>query len=304
MTAAAALQQGVATPATPVVVPDRLARGGQLFRDSHDHGTENLTFAGVIAQSSDIGTMEVGEQVPPATLERYFRGFGVGAPTGIQFPGETPGIFARSQDWSESQRYTVMYGQGLAVNAIQAAGVFQTVANGGLRVPPTLVAGTENADGTVTPTPLTTPVRVISPSVATKLSQMLEFVVGDNGTAVLAKIPGYRVAGKTGTADRVGANGRYSGYTASFIGFAPADDPQFVVAVILQNPIRGYFGGSVAAPVFKDVMTYVLQKFKVPPTGTPPPVMRLSFQDAPTSPDNAAAALKVESGPKPSTTAR
>jgi cell division protein FtsI (penicillin-binding protein 3) len=296
MTAAAALQEGVATPATPVVVPNRLPRAGALFRDSHEHGIEKLTFAGVIAQSSNIGTMMVGEKVPPATLERYFRTFGVGQKSGIQFPGETAGIFASSKDWSGSQRYTVMYGQGLAVNAIQAASVFQTIANGGLRVPPTLVAGTENADGTFTQTPPTTPVRVLSVPVATTLSQMLEFVVGDGGTAKEAEIPGYRVAGKTGTADRVGADGRYSGKTASFIGFAPADKPEFVVAVILQNPIRGYFGGSTAGPVFKEVMTYALQQFKIPPTGTRPPVMKLKIDDAPTSADKAEAALKVESG--------
>jgi len=248
MTAAAALQEGVATPATPVVVPNRLPRAGQSFKDSHEHGIEKLTFAGVIAQSSNIGTMMVGEKIPPATLERYFRGFGVGQPSGIQFPGETPGIFARSQDWSGSQRYTVMYGQGLAVNAIQSAGVFQTIANGGLRVPPTLVAGAENADGTFEQTPPTAPVRVISKPVATTLSQMLEFVVGDGGTARQAKVPGYRVAGKTGTADRVGANGRYSGKTASFIGFAPADKPAFVVAVILQNPIVGSAVACICTP--------------------------------------------------------
>jgi cell division protein FtsI (penicillin-binding protein 3) len=304
MTAAAALQEHVATPATPVVVPDRLPRADQSFRDSHEHGIERLTFAGVIAQSSNIGTMMVGEKVPPATLERYFRGFGVGAPTGVHFPGETPGIFARSKDWSGSQRYTVMYGQGLSVNAIQAAGVFQTIANGGLRVPPTLVASTQNADGTQTRTPPTTPVRVISRSTATTLSQMLEFVVSDNGTAVKATIPGFRVAGKTGTADRVGANGRYSGYTASFIGFAPADKPEFVVAVILQNPIRGYFGGSTAAPVFKDVMTYALQEFGIPPTGTRPPVMKLTIEDPAAPADKAAAALSPQSGTPYRTPAR
>jgi len=296
MTAAAALQEGVATPATPVVVPNRLPRAGQSFRDSHDHGVEKLTFAGVIAQSSNIGTMMVGEKVPPATLEKYFRSFGVGQKSGVQFPGETAGLFARSKDWSSSQRYTVMYGQGLAVNAIQAAGVFQTVANGGVRVPPTLLAGTSHTDGTFAPAPPTKPVRVISKPVATTLSQMLEFVVGDGGTARQAEIPGYRVAGKTGTADRVGANGRYSGKTASFIGFAPADKPEFVVAVILQNPIRGYFGGSTAGPVFKDVMTYALQEFAVPPTGTRPPVMKLKVDDAPASADKAEAALKAESG--------
>src|SRR5665811_2139462 len=119
MTAAAALQEGVATPATPVVVPNRLPRAGQSFRDSHDHGIERLTFAGVIAKSSNIGTMMVGEKVQPATLEKYCRRFGVGQMSGVHFPGETPGIFARSQNWSGSQRYTVMYGQGLSLNAIQ-----------------------------------------------------------------------------------------------------------------------------------------------------------------------------------------
>jgi cell division protein FtsI (penicillin-binding protein 3) len=250
----------------------------------------------VIAESSNIGTMMVGEQVPPATLERYFRSFGVGQPSGIHFPGETPGIFARSQDWNGSQRYTVMYGQGLSVNAIQAAGIFQTIANGGVRVPPTLVAGTRNADGTLTQSPPTKPVQVISGSTAKTLSHMLEFVVGDGGTARQAKIPGYRVAGKTGTADRVGANGAYSGKTASFIGFAPADKPEFVVAVILQNPIRGYYGGSTAGPVFKDVMTYALQEFGIPPTGMPPPVMKLKIDAAPTPADKAEAALNAESG--------
>ncbi|MEP7193119.1 MAG: penicillin-binding protein 2 [Actinomycetota bacterium] len=304
MTAAAALEEGVATPATPVLVPNRLPRAGQSFRDSHDHEAEKLTFAGVIAKSSNIGTMMVGEKVPPATLEKYFRGFGVGQPSGVHFPGETSGIFAKSQDWSGSQRYTLMYGQGLSVNAIQAAGVFQTIANGGVRVPPSLVASTQNADGTSTATPATTPVRVISRSTASTLSQMLEFVVSENGTAVKATIPGYRVAGKTGTADRVGANGHYSGYTASFIGFAPADKPVFVVAVILQNPIRGYFGGSTAAPVFKDVMTYALQDFGIPPTGTAPPSMKLKIEDGPTSVDKAASALQPQSGPRPSTLAR
>lgn len=297
MTAAAALQEGVATPATPVVVPNRLSRAGTSFRDAEEHGVEKLTFAGVIAQSSNIGTMMVGEKVPAATLEKYFRSFGVGQKSGIRFPGETAGLFARSKDWSGSQRYTVMFGQGLAINAIQVAGVFQTIANGGVRVPPTLVAGTTNADGTFTPPP-TKPVRVISKPVATTLSQMLEFVVGDGGTARQAEIPGYRVAGKTGTADRVGANGRYSGKTASFIGFAPADKPEFVVAVVLQNPIRGYFGGSTAGPVFKDVMTYALQEFAVPPTGTPPPIMKLKVDAAPATVDKAEAALKPVSGPQ------
>ncbi|HET7476384.1 MAG TPA: penicillin-binding protein 2 [Dermatophilaceae bacterium] len=283
MTAAAALQEGVATPDTEVTVPNRLPRADKVFQDSHNHPTEHLTFAGVIAQSSNIGTMLVGEKVRRAVLERYFRAFGIGAPTGVGFPGETQGVFAPSADWNDSQRYTVMYGQGLSLNAVQAAGVFQAVANGGLRVPPTLVEGTTSGEGTFTPAPPTTPVRVVSEQTAKTLSQMLEFVVGDEGTAKQAEVAGYRVAGKTGTADRVGAGGRYDGKTASFIGFAPADDPKYVVAVVLQDPVKGYFGGATAGPVFRDVMTYTLQRFGVPPTGTPAPVMRLRVGEAPVS---------------------
>jgi len=304
MTAAAALQEGVATPATKVTVPNRLARSDQSFRDSHDHPVERLTFAGVIAKSSNIGTLMVGEKVPSATLESYFRNFGVGQPSGVRFPGETPGIFAKSADWNGSQRYTVMYGQGLSVNAIQAAGVFQTIANQGMRVPPTLVLGTRDSEGTLTRTQPPSPVRVLSKPVAKTLSEMLEFVVGDGGTARQAEIPGYRVAGKTGTADRVGANGRYSGKTASFIGFAPADKPEFVVAVILQNPIRGYFGGATAGPVFKDVMSYALQKFGIPPTGAPSPVMKLTVEDAPASAEKAEAVLRPGSGLRAPASAR
>ena len=283
MTAAAALQDGVATPDTEVTVPNRLPRSDRVFKDSHDHPTEHLTFAGVIAESSNIGTILVGEKVPPTRLEQYFRAFGIGSPTGVRFPGETPGIFAPRREWNDSQRYTVMYGQGLSVTAVQAAGVFQTIANKGVRIPPTLVAGTQTGEGTFTPSPAPTPVRVVSEQTAGTLSQMLEFVVGEEGTARQARVEGYRVAGKTGTADRVGDDGRYSGKTASFIGYAPADDPRYVVAVVLQNPTKGYFGGATAGPVFKDVMTYALQRFGVAPTGTVPPVLRLRVGQDPVS---------------------
>ncbi len=272
ITAAAALQEGVVTPSTPVVVPNRLPRSDQSFRDSHDHATEYLTFTGVLAQSSNIGTVLAGEQVPPATMESYMRKFGLGAKTGTSFPGESPGLLAASKDWSGSQRYTVLYGQGLSVTAIQAAGVYQTIANDGLRLPPRIVKATTNGSGTSTPGAQGKPVRVVSAEVAAQLRDMLEGVVGTEGTAPEARIPGYRVAGKTGTADRYDDRlHKYSGKTASFIGFAPADDPELVVAVTLQRPIKGYFGGIVAAPVFRDVMSYALREMAIPPTGTKAP---------------------------------
>lgn len=286
ITAAAALQEGKATPSTPVVVPGRLHRSDAWFKDAEPHGTENLTFAGVLAQSSNIGTMLVGEKVDPATMDSYFHKFGLGSRSGISFPGESPGILVPHQQWSGTQRYTVLFGQGLSVNAIQVAGVYQTIANDGLRVPPRLVDSVSDGNGGLTTPSPPAGVRVVSPQVAEQVRTMLEGVVSKDGTAPEARIEGYRVAGKTGTADRYDEKTKgYSGKTASFIGFAPADKPQVVVAVILQRPVKGYFGGTVAAPVFKDVMTYALQELKIPPTGTKPKPIKLKLDAPPVAAD-------------------
>jgi cell division protein FtsI (penicillin-binding protein 3) len=150
--------------------------------------------------------------------------------------------------------------------------VFQTIANGGVRMDPRLVESVRAADGSVQKAPASKGSRVVSTATATQVSQMLEGVVSSEGTAPEAEVPGYRIAGKTGTADRYDAKvGGYSGHTASFIGYAPADDPQIVVAVIVQDPTYPYFGGYVAGPVFKDITTYALQELKIPPTGAEPP---------------------------------
>jgi cell division protein FtsI (penicillin-binding protein 3) len=286
MTAAAALEEGAVTPTTVVEVPNRLPRADKKFQDSHDHPTEYLTFAGVLAQSSNIGTILAGEKVKPATMYEYFRKFGLGATSGMGFPGEGPGLLTSDKDWNGSQRYTVLFGQGLSVNALQATGVFQTIANNGVRIPPRIVAGTSDGHGGFTPAPKAEPVKVVSPETAKQLRDMLEGVVGKEGTAPEAKIPGYRVAGKTGTADRYDAKAHgYSGKTASFIGFAPADNPEIVVSVTLQRPIKGYFGGVVAGPVFHDVMTYALQELQIPPTGTKSPVAKIKPETTPAADD-------------------
>ncbi|MEO7744891.1 MAG: penicillin-binding protein 2, partial [Actinomycetota bacterium] len=277
MTAAAAIEEGVVKASSPFTVPSTLRRAGKTFHDSHSHPIEHLTFAGVLAVSSNVGTIMAGERVPAATMHDYLAKFGVGRPTGLDFPGESRGILAPVEQWSGSQRYTVLFGQGLSVNAVQAAGVYQTIANGGVRMPPRLVDGVQRADGSVQTAPTATGTRVVSAATATTVVAMLEGVVSDEGTAPEAKIPGYRVAGKTGTAQRFDdACGCYRGFTGSFIGFAPADAPQLVVAVTLQRPVKGYYGGTVAAPVFRDIMTYALQELAIPPTGAASPSIRLT----------------------------
>ncbi|PRY56080.1 peptidoglycan synthetase FtsI [Knoellia remsis] len=277
MTVAAALEDKKVTPDQPVVIPNRLKRFDTNFKDSHDHPTLYRTVAGTLAESSNIGTILIGETLEPKRLEEYYRNFGIGSKSGLGFPGESAGIFAPAEKWSGTQRSTVMFGQGLSVTAIQATSVFQTIANDGVRITPSLVKGTTDENGQFAKAPQKKSKRVISEDTATKLNAMLEGAVSDEGTAPAAQIPGYRVAGKTGTAEYYDAKlGKYSGKTASFIGYAPADDPQLVVAVILQRPTASIYGGTVAAPVFQDVMTYALQELKIPPTGTSKPQVPLT----------------------------
>jgi cell division protein FtsI (penicillin-binding protein 3) len=277
ITLAAALQEGVANPASKVLVPPFLRAAGTTFHDAEVHGTEKLTLAGVLAQSSNIGTLITGSKLSPATLDGYLRRFGLGAATGIGLP-ESAGLLASWRRWSGSQRYTVMYGQGLSVTALQAADVFATLAADGVRRQPRLVRGQTCADGVFRPTATGPATRVVSADVAREMRLMMEQVVGDAGTAAKAAIPGYRVAGKTGTAQVPDGHGGYSGgYTASFIGMAPADAPRLVVAVVLDRPTNGHFGGQVAAPVFSQLMAYALAQAKVPPTGTRTPRIPLRW---------------------------
>ncbi|MFF1478779.1 peptidoglycan D,D-transpeptidase FtsI family protein [Streptomyces sp. NPDC058301] len=286
MSMAAVLEENAATPLTHVTVPNRLHRGDRLFKDDVDHATWNLTLNGVLAKSSNIGTILAVEQLGKTDAEAdqvlysYLRKFGLGAPTGLGYPGETPGILAPPQKWSTSQQYTVRFGQGLSLSAMQAASVYSTIANGGVRIEPTLVRGTRGPDGRFTPAPAPKQSRVVSEKTARTVAQMLESVVGDEeGTGVKARIPGYRVAGKTGTANRVDPKtGRYHGYTASFAGFAPADKPAITVYCAIQNPTKGsYFGGQICGPIYKQVMEFALKTLQIPPTGAKAPNLPVSF---------------------------
>ena len=269
MTMAAALEEGAVVPQTEVVVPPSLDRGVNTFHDSHEHGTLHLTATGVLAQSSNLGTMLVAESIGREKLVEYLERFGIGSPSGLGFLGESRGVLPELDTWSPETFATVSFGQGLSVNAVQASQVFATIANDGVRVEPTLIRSRTGPDGEVVEAEPKPQHRVVSPETARTLRLMMESVVGASGTAPQAKIPGYRVAGKTGTANRVDPDtGRYSGYTSSFIGMAPADDPELVVSVTLQNPRNGYYGGTIAAPVFRKVMSFALQSLRIPPTGT------------------------------------
>ncbi|MFI2369660.1 peptidoglycan D,D-transpeptidase FtsI family protein [Streptomyces sp. NPDC018833] len=287
MSIAAVLEEKQATPGTHVVVPNRLHRGDRLFKDDIDHPTWFLTLNGVLAKSSNIGTILATGQLGKtqrqanAVLHSYLRKFGLGSTSGLGYPGETPGILAEPADWSTSQQYTIPFGQGLSINAMQAASVYSTIANGGVRIEPTLVRGTKGPDGQFTAAPPPRKNRVVSEQTAKTVATMLESVVDDEaGTGTKARIPGYRVAGKTGTANRVDPElGRYKGYTASFAGFAPADNPEITVYCAIQNPTKGsYFGGQICGPVYQQVMAFALKTLQVAPTGKAPARLPVTFE--------------------------
>ena len=267
VTAGAVLEEGIMTPKSHVEVPPSLKRAGRPFHDSHPHPTEYLTLAGVIAQSSNIGTILAGEKLPKEKLYTYMKKFGLGEATGIGFPGESTGIVPKVSTWKGDTWYTIMFGQGLASSAVQQVGLFQAIANGGVREPLKLVSEVQGGDGAMQPyTDERKSTRVFSAKTSKELVGMMQGVVTKDGSAPKAAVPGYDVAGKTSTAERYDSvKGGYDGVTAGFIGMAPAKDPQLIVSVTLQRPQAGTFGGDLAAPVFSKVMAEALRQRKIPP---------------------------------------
>ena len=269
MTLAAAIEEKKITPETVITVPYALKRSTKLFRDHDKHPTQYLTTAGVLAVSSNTGSIQIGELLSNDKFYEYLTKFGVGSKTGSGLPGESRGILPKVADWSGTSAPTMAFGQGYSLTAMQATSIFATIANDGVRVSPTVIAGTRDSSGNFTPAPGRTSERVVSSETAKAMRLMMESVVSGNGTAPSAAIPGYRVAGKTGTAQRIDDTcGCYRGYTASFIGFAPADKPAYVISVTIQDPKGMHWGGVLGGPVFKKVMSFVLQSRHIAPTGT------------------------------------
>ena len=269
MTMAAALEEKKVTPETVFTVPYALKRSDKVFHDHEKHATQRLTTTGILAVSSNTGAIQVEELLSHKVFYEYLTKFGVGSKTGSGLPGESRGILPKIADWSGTSAPTMAFGQGYSVTAMQATSIFATIANDGVRVSPTVIAGTSDASGNFTPAEGRTSQRVVSSETAQKVRLMMESVVSAGGTAPSAAIAGYRVAGKTATAQRIDDTcGCYRGFTASFIGFAPADKPAYVISVTIQDPQGMHWGGVLGGPVFKKVMSFVLQSRHIAPTNT------------------------------------
>lgn len=282
VTAASLVDAGKVTPDTRIVVPPNLPRPGNApLKDYFPHGTLRLTMTGVIAKSSNIGTVLAAREMGPRQYYRYLRAFGLGARTDVGVYGESPGVLPPWKSWGTLTQDTVSFGQGIAVNALQMAAAVNVIANGGVYVQPSLVKGRATTSaGEVVGSDTSVTRRVISEKAARQTTRMMEAVTDlEEGTAPGAAITGYRVAGKTGTAQRVGRKcGCYDGtFTVSFAGFAPADDPRFLVYVVVQDPKNGGGGGSVGGPAFRKIMAHLLQKYAVPPTGSKAPRPRVEW---------------------------
>ncbi|MGH3446059.1 MAG: peptidoglycan D,D-transpeptidase FtsI family protein [Nocardioidaceae bacterium] len=278
LTFAALIDGGYVTPRTKISVPPVLHRGPNDIHDYFSHGDLHLTATGVVAKSSNIGTVLASEQMPKRELYHYLHSFGLGSKTGVDIDGEAAGLLPKPDTWLRIKRDTIAFGQGMSVNALQMASAISAVANGGTYVAPSLIEGSVDHDGSFTPASPPEEHRVVSRHAAHAVARMMEAVVGPDGTAPTANIKGYRVAGKTGTAQRVGPDGHYDGsYTVSFGGFAPADNPRFCVYVVVQQPSNGGGGGSIGGPVFHDLMAAALQKFGVPPTGRHQPELPVTW---------------------------
>ncbi|MGI8700962.1 MAG: peptidoglycan D,D-transpeptidase FtsI family protein [Nocardioidaceae bacterium] len=280
LTFSALIDGGYVTPRTRVVVPPVLpVPGDRPINDYFYHGTLHLTTAGVVALSSNIGTVRSAAAMPNRELYRYLRAFRLGTAPDIGLPGLSPGTLGDPDTWSPRTRDTIDFGQSISVTALQMATAISAVANGGEYTAPALVEGSVSSDGAFTPAPAPEHHRVISPAAAQAVTQMMRTVVGPDGTASQVAIQGYQVAGKTGTAQRtVQSCHCYRGKTVSFGGFAPADNPRFVVYVVIQNPrVAGAGGGGTAGPVFHDLMISTLQKYGVPPTGQRDPFLPITW---------------------------
>lgn len=281
LTASALIDAGKVSPTTQIRVPGTLPVMDRVINDYFTHGTLGLTMAGVIAKSSNIGTVLAAREFGSQEMWTYLDKFGLGRRLDIGLNGVTRGILPPAASWTDLTQATISFGQGVSVNALQMATAVNAIANGGELISPSLVQGRAETNlGVEVGTDVATRTQVISPEAAAATARMMEMVTTQGaGTAPRAGIEGYRVAGKTGTAQQVGATCKcYDGSTAvSFSGFAPADDPRFTVYVVIQKPAKGSSGGGTAGPVFRQILSYLLQKYAVPPTNTPPAALPVEW---------------------------
>jgi len=271
ITMAAAVDSGAVEPTDVFTVPDSIKRDGwpTPINDFAPHDTWQLTPAGILAKSSNVGTILAAETMDKDVMRDYLVAFGYGDVPGLGMPGEEPGLMP--EEWSDLRRDTISYGQGIATTIVHLASAYGAIANDGLRVPPRLVDAVVDPDGVQRPLAHAEPVQVVSPATARAVTTMMEAVMAPGGTGSNVAVDGYRLAGKTGTAERLNEAGSVVGYTATFAGFAPADDPQLVVVVSIHDPQQGRYGGQLGGPVFADVMKFALPRLGIAPSGTAAP---------------------------------
>jgi cell division protein FtsI/penicillin-binding protein 2 len=261
-TVAAALEEHTVRPETTFYLPPTIRVADRTIEESHPRGPVTLSVADILAQSSNVGAVKIGEETGSEKFDEWVRRFGFGEPTGITFPGEEQGIVPALDDYSGSTLGNMAIGQGLAVTPIQMAAAYSAIANGGVLRTPRLV---ERAGGERVDPPKGQ--RVIDERTATRLRGMLEGVLAPGGTASEVRVPGYTLAGKTGTAQKA-EDGGYSDskFVASFVGFAPAKYPQFLVAIVVDEPKGSYYGADVAAPAFGQIAEFALPHLGIPPS--------------------------------------
>jgi cell division protein FtsI (penicillin-binding protein 3) len=259
-TVSAALEEGLVTPTTEFVIPPEIEIGERIIHDAEEHGTENMTVEQILARSSNIGAVEIGQKIGATNYSKWIEKFGFGKKTGVQFPSEEHGIVPKLSEYSGATMGNLPMGQGAAVTPIQMMQGYAAIAHDGIERPPQLVkrVGEEKVHEPKGH-------RVISSQTAEEVRKMLEGVLGPEGTAAEVSVPGYSLAGKTGTA-QVAEDGGYSKtkYIASFIGMAPAMNPKFLAAVIVDQPEGEIYGGSVAAPAFGEIAAFSLPYLGVP----------------------------------------
>jgi cell division protein FtsI (penicillin-binding protein 3) len=261
VTVSAVLEAGIVSPATRFTLPYSIQVADRVIHDAVERGTQTMTVAQILSQSSNVGIITLAFQLQQTRLNEWIERFGFGRQTGIDFPGETEGIVLPTDQWSGSTIGNVPIGQGIAVTPLQMAAAYGAIANGGTWIQPHLV---ERVEGEKPVRPKRR--RVVSRETAREVRRMLRDVV-EEGSGTAAQVPGYRIAGKTGTAAKPDENGGYSDYryVASFVGFVPATKPRLVILVTVDEPRGAIWGGTVAAPAFAEIAKFALQYLEVPP---------------------------------------
>lgn len=290
VTAAAALQEGITTPDEVHQVPGSIDMAGVTVNDAWPHGTEPYTTTGIFGKSSNVGTLMIADKLGPEKYAEYLKKFGLGATTGVELPNESAGTVPDQEQWSGGTFANLPIGQGQAWTTLQMASVYQALANGGERIEPRIIDEIKDPDGETEKLPEPKKTQVVDKETAKTAVDMFRAVFQDddagvqNGTAANAQLDGYQLSGKTGTAQKVDPNsGAYSNsaYWITFAGIAPADDPRFVVAVMLDEPKSGVEdnggGGQSAAPIFRDISSWLLNRDNIP-TSKPAPRMTLREQ--------------------------